>query len=303
MTNLIELLDAEQLITMAALFLPKIAAAVVVLFAFWIVGRVIRTPLKLALRGAGFEEALVGLLVDNVVGGALFVLAVVMAASQLGINVAAALAGIGVVGIAVGFAAQDSLANMISGFLIFWDKPFRVGDVVTVEAQYGKVVQITMRTTRIRTPDNTYVIIPNKNIIDSVLINHSKHGDVRLNVPIGIAYKERITDARRVLLEAVVGLEGVLGDPAPDVVVSETAASSVDLKVRVWIADASQEMPVYHRVLEASKLALDAAGIQIPFPHLQLFVDDVEARVIEKVGHLTNGERRVPRPPATDRMS
>jgi small-conductance mechanosensitive channel len=72
-------------------------------------------------------------------------------------------------------------------------------------------------------------------------------------------------------------------------VVSETAASSVDLMVRVWIADAYQERPVYHRVLEASKLALDAAGIQIPFPHLQLFVDDVEGRVIEKVSHLANG--------------
>jgi small conductance mechanosensitive channel len=212
-----------------------------------------------------------------------------MAASQLGFNVAAALAGIGVVGLAVGFAAQDSLANMISGFLIFWDKPFQVGDIITVEGQYGKIAQITMRTTRIRTPDNTYVIIPNKNIIDSVLTNHSKHGEVRLNVPIGIAYKEHIPDARRVLLEAVAGLEGVLADPPPDVVVSETAASSVDLMVRVWIADAYQERPVYHRVLEASKLALDAAGIQIPFPHLQLFVDDVEGRVIEKVSHLANG--------------
>ena len=123
MIDLMELLDVEQLVTMAALFLPKVAAAVLVLIAFWIVRRVTRTPVRLALRGAGFEEALVGLLADSVYGGILLMLAVVMAASQLGINVAAALAGIGVVGIAVGFAAQDSLANMISGFLIFWDKP------------------------------------------------------------------------------------------------------------------------------------------------------------------------------------
>lgn len=303
MDQLLQRLDVSELLTRFVAMLPNLFAAIVVLIGFWALSRVTRTPLKVALRSAQLDEALVRLLADNVYGGVLWLIAVITAASQIGINVTAALAGLGVAGIAVGFAAQDSIANMISGFLIFWDKPFRVGDVVTVNEQYGKVVEITMRTTRIRTLNNTYVVIPNKTIIDSVLENHSKHGEVRLNVPIGIAYKESIPDARRVLLDAMRHLPDVMTEPAPDVVVKETASSSVDLMIRVWIADAEVERPVYFRVLEAAKLALDAAGIEIPYPHLQLFVENVEDRVVDKIAALpamTSGRQARQLPPGSD---
>jgi small-conductance mechanosensitive channel len=98
-------------------------------------------------------------------------------------------------------------------------------------------------------------------------------------VPIGIAYKESIAEARGVMLEAVAGIEGVLREPAPSVVAAGLGDSSVDLMVRVWIAQAVDEVPVRFRVVEACKVALDKAGIEIPFPHLQLFVDDVTDRV------------------------
>jgi small conductance mechanosensitive channel len=231
------------------------------------------------------------MLVDNVYGLAVLIVGAVSAAAQLGINVTAALAGISVAGLAVGLAAQDSLSNMIAGFLIFWDKPFHVGDYVTVMDQYGRVVEITMRSTRIRTQRNTYVVIPNKHIIDSVLVNHTRHGEIRVEVEIGIAYRESIPAARRVLLDAVSKVEGVLADPAPDVVVKQTGASSVDLLVRVWIDDAGVERRTYFRAIEACKLALDAAGIQIPFPHLQLFVDSVEERVWRRVAGLVGPGR------------
>jgi small conductance mechanosensitive channel len=224
----------------------------------------------------------VSLLTDSLYRLVVWVFALVMAAAQLGVDVTAALAGISVAGLAVGFAAQDSLANMIAGFLIFWDKPFMDGDFVSVQGQYGKVVEITLRSTRIRTLENTYVVIPNKNIIDNVLVNHTKHGEIRINVALGIAYKESIPDARRVLLEAASSVPGVLASPAPDVVCTELGGSSVNLEVRVWVKDAAIEKPTYVRVLEASKLALDAANIQIPYPHLQLFIEQIEDRVLRK---------------------
>jgi small-conductance mechanosensitive channel len=127
--------------------------------------------------------------------------------------------------------------------------------------------------------ENTYVVIPNRQIVGNLLVNHSMYGKTRVNVPVAIAYKEQIAEARRVLLDAVGGLEGVLADPPPAVVPMELGDSSVDLQVRVWIDDAADERPVFHLVLEAAKGALDQAGIEIPFPHLQLFVDDVRARV------------------------
>jgi len=284
MDSLQTMFDPDQLVADVTSFLPRLGVALLVFLAFWAVQRFTRPLLRRILLRAHIHETLTHMLVDNIYGLALLILGVISAAGQLGINVTAALAGISVAGIAVGLAAQDSLSNMIAGFLIFWDKPFHVGDYVTVMDQYGRVVEITMRTTRIR--QNTYVVIPNKHIIDSVLVNHTKHGEIRVEIEIGIAYKESIPEARRVLLEAVSKVEGLLHDPAPDVVVKQTGASSVDLIVRVWINDAHIERRSYYATMEACKLALDEAGIQIPFPHLQLFVDSVEERVWKRVAGL-----------------
>jgi small conductance mechanosensitive channel len=126
------------------------------------------------------------------------------------------------------------------------------------------------------------VVIPNKNIIDEVLINHSKHGATRVEVPMGIAYKENIPRAREVILAGVRRVEGVSATHEPDVVVEACGSSSVDLRVRVWIEDSAKEQPVFYRVMEATKLALDEAGIEIPYPHLQLFLEKIEDRVWER---------------------
>lgn len=279
MSFLESFLNPDRVDAMLAAALPKVLAALAVLVVFWLVLKVTQPGLRRVLGRARFAEALIKLTVDGLYRGTMILLAFVMAASQLGINVSALLAGLGVVGIAVGFAAQETVANMIAGFLIFWDRPFKVGDFITTAGKYGEVREITMRTTRIRTPENTFIVIPNKQIIGELMVNHSMYGETRVNVPIGIAYKETVAEARRALLAAVARLDDVLETPAPDVVVKETGDSSVNLEVRVWIDDASRERPVFHQVIEASKLALDEAGIEIPFPHLQLFVDDVRPRV------------------------
>jgi len=227
--------------------------------------------------------------VGNVYRYALMIFGLVMGLAQLGINVGAALAGIGVAGIAVGLAAQDSLANSIAGFMIFWDKPFEVGDWIETEGEFGQITDITLRSTRIRTPLNTYVVVPNKRIIDAVLENFTKHGAIRIDVPMSIAYKEDIAAARAALLAAMRDLKPLKTDPAPDVVVPALGDSSVNLSVRVWIDDGKDYQAARFAVVEASKVALDAAGIQIPFPHLQLFWDDVDPRVVQRLGALRAG--------------
>lgn len=274
--------NREQLVAFAITAVPRIVAAVIVLVLFWVALRLSQPALRSILRRARFADALVRLLVDGVYRGALILLGAIMAASQLGINVGAALAGVGVVGLAVGFAAQETISNTISGFLIFWDRPFKVGDYVTAQDRYGEVREITLRTTRLRTLENTYVVIPNKEIMGNLLVNHSMYGETRVNVPVGIAYKEKIAEARTTLLGAVRGVEGVMDDPPPEVIARGLGSSSVDLEVRVWIDDARLERPVFFRVIEASKVALDRAGIEIPFPHLQLFIEDVRERIWER---------------------
>jgi small conductance mechanosensitive channel len=190
---------------------------------------------KLLLRSR-IQDAFARLLIDNVYKIFITVLTVITAAGQLGINITAPLAGLGILGIAVGFAAQDSLANIIAGFLIFFDKPFRVRDYVTIGDNYGRVELITMRSTRIRTQDNKYVVIPNQKIINEILIDHSTNGDTRLIVPVSITYEASIEAAREAILVEFATIEGVLKKPAADVVVDKLADSGVILLARFWIA-------------------------------------------------------------------
>lgn len=280
--------DPKEVLQVLIFYAPKIVAALLVLLVFFLLYRITRRPLSALLRGTGLHIRLVELLVESIYHHALAAIAILMAAAQLGINVAAALAGLGVAGVALGFAAQDSLANVISGIIIFWDKPFIVNDWVTVENQYGKVTDITLRSTRIRTPQNTYIVIPNKKIIDTVLVNHSKHGEMRVDVPVGIAYKEDISKARKVLLIAIEQIPGVRHTPSPDVVVTELGNSSVNLLIRAWIDSAEDEQRTFFEITEKAKTTLDRAGIQIPFPHLQLFWDHIGDPVVEKLSGLSS---------------
>ncbi len=271
-------LNVEALLTEFVSWLPSLVAAILIIVFFWGMFRVTRGALKRLLERAGFEQALVGMIV-NVYRFALMAFGIVMAASQLGINVGAALAGLGVVGLTIGFAAKDSLSNIMAGFLIFWDKPFHVGDWVTLAEHYGTVAEITMRTTRLQTRSNTWVIIPNESVLNQILVNHSTNGRTRLQIPVGIGYAEDIARARAALIEAVAKVELVLPQPPPAVVVNDLGASTVDLLVFVWIANATDEKPVSFAVTEAVKLALDRAGIEMPSPQLGLSVVDVKENV------------------------
>jgi small-conductance mechanosensitive channel len=224
---------------------------------------------RLLLRSR-IQDAFARLLIDNLYKAVIFVLTVIAAAGQLGINVTAPLAGLGILGIAVGFAAQDSLSNIIAGFLIFSDKPFRVRDYVTIGGNYGRVELITMRSTRIRTQDNKYVVIPNQKIINEVLIDHSTNGDTRLIVPVSITYEASIDAARHAILNELAGIEEILKKPAADVVVDELGESGVKLLVRFWILNAADERKFHFIATEAVKRALDAAGVDIAYPHVQV---------------------------------
>ena len=287
-----EFVDVNALLTQAVSFVPSLFSGIVLFLVFVLLYRLTQVPLRSVLGRAGIHEKLVDLLVGSIYKYTVIIVGLVMALDQLGVNVGAALAGLGVAGIAVGFAAQDSIANLISGFLIFWDKPFVVGDWISAEGRYGRVTNITLRTTRIRTPRNSFVVIPNKTIIDAILENNSKHGELRVDVPVGIAYKEDIAAAREVLLQAVSKLDDVASDPKPDVVVTQLGGSSVDLMLRVWIDEAAHERRVFAAVIEAAKRALDAADIEIPFPHLQLFVEDVRKPVWDSLDNVVGGGRR-----------
>lgn len=262
--------------------LSNLFGAILILICFYILYRLISFLLKRILKRTRVEKVLINI-IDTILRVILLVFALIMVAKMFGINVSSALAGIGVVGIAVGFAAQDTLSNIIAGFLIFIDKPFRVGDYITYADEYGRIEEITIRSTRIRTQDNTYVVIPNQKIINEVLIDHSSKGDTRVVITVGIAYKESIKEAREAILKKVATINGILKTPASDVVVDQLGESSVKLQVRVWIGDAAIERRIHFATTEAVKEALDEAGIEIAYPHLQLVMDDAKKDAINKI--------------------
>jgi len=181
------------------------------------------------------------------------------------------------VGIAVGFAAQSTLSNFIAGITLLIERPFRIGDWVNINGQDGKVVKIALRTTWLRTRDNIFAMIPNDSVASSDIINFSAEGITRLNLSVGIAYKESVVKAREVILPVLLAHKEVLQKEslAPRVMVDSLSASSVDLKIQVWITP--DNLDVQPRIIaelrERVKQALDDAGIEIPFPHLQLFID------------------------------
>jgi small conductance mechanosensitive channel len=175
----------------------------------------------------------------------------------------------------------------MAGFLIFWDKPFHVGEWVTLGEFYGPVGEITMRTTRLQTRDNTWVIIPNESVINKVLVNHSTRGRTRLQVPVGIGYADSIPHARQVILDAFGGMAMILKDPAPQVVVADLGSSSVNLLVFAWIEDANDEKPAFFAVMETVKLILDQAGISMPFAQMDLSLVSVRDEVWEKARELS----------------
>jgi small conductance mechanosensitive channel len=187
------------------------------------------------------------------------------------------LTGVSILGLAVGFAAQETLANFIASIVIFWDKPFKVADWLTVDGVYGQVQRITFRSCRLLNLNGEVVIFPNTFVLANKVTNHTAHPLSRVTIPIGIAYKESIDKARAVLLKAIQGDQRIRQDPAPDVVVAKCGESSVDLELRFWIDDDRAESRMTYEYNEKVKEALDAAGIEIPFPHVQLMVEQTPA--------------------------
>jgi small conductance mechanosensitive channel len=256
---------SEQFLRRVVDFLPRLLAALLVVLVFILLHRLATRALANALRDSKADPALrtVGLRLARYV---LFGFGFLMAANQLGFEVGSVLAGLGIVGIAIGFASQDLLSNLIAGFTILWDRPFRIGDVVTIAGTQGSVTEIGLRSTRLRTPDLRDVILPNKDVINQTIINYTSTPQLRIDLSIGVGYREDLQRVRAALLAAVEDTPGVAREPAPQVVVVALGESAVQVELRFFIGDARLERNLRAELLEKAKVALDEAGIEIPYP-------------------------------------
>jgi len=262
---------------LTGLFLERGLQALAAFLLLYVVYRLLSQALFRALdRSDSIEPGLQSVLLKTFrVVMLVFIGTIVL--DQLGLNVAVLIGGLSIVGIIAGFAARDSLENFISGVTILVDKPFQVGDYIEVEDEYGQVDEITLRSTRIRTVRNEVLVLPNLQMITQRVVNHTKRNIVRVDIEFGIAYKEYPDEARQVLLPLTEDDERVLQDPSPSVVVTDMNDSSVDMALRFYIRDTSQEVPIRWKYTEKVREALREADIEIPFPHRQLFLDEATA--------------------------
>ena len=253
--------------------LPQLVTALLVFIFLYVVYRFLKKLLSQVLRrskriDSGLESLLLKSL--SIVS---WVFIIVMVLAQFGIDVTALVAGLSIVGLAIGFAARDSLENFISGVTIMIDRPFRIGDQVVVDGTYGTVQDITLRSTRMQTLNNEVMVMPNILMINQKLVNHTLMGILRIEVPFSIAYKESTDAARSVVMGLIKGDQRIDTTYASEVVVTDLGASSVNMVLRFYVRDSSVEVPIKAEYTEKIFKALKAAQIEIPFPHLQLFID------------------------------
>ncbi|MDE6642047.1 MAG: mechanosensitive ion channel [Acetatifactor sp.] len=234
--------------------------------------KLIRKIVKKSMTRAGAETGAVQF-VDSFIKAALYVLLVLMIASSFGVEAASIVALLGSAGVAIGLAVQGSLSNLAGGVLILLLKPFRVGDYIQESATgyEGTVKEIQIFYTKLLTPDNKAVILPNGQLANNSIVNASQK-ERRMDIVVGVSYKADLKRAKEVLEAVLREDEAVLKDKDILVFVSELGSSSVDIGVRCWFSK-EDFWPGKWRVTENCKLALDAAGIEIPFNQLDVHVN------------------------------
>ena len=194
---------------------------------------------------------------------------VAMLLTHWGINITAAMTALGIGGLALSLAAQDTLADMISGFIIMLDQPFRIGDRIEISGldTWGDVVEIGTRTTKIRTRDNRLVIVPNSKISNNQVVNYTYPDPrYRVQIDIGIGYGMDIEKTRKIIIDAVEKVDGILKDKPVDALYNEMGDSSMIFRERWWIESYEDTRRIYDRVNTALQIALDGENIVMPNP-------------------------------------
>jgi small conductance mechanosensitive channel len=239
-----------------------------------LLGRVILVPLLLrVLKARGFTDALRSL-TKSVANALVLFAAVAVAFMAAGfpsfLTAAATLSG--ALALAVGFAAQDLVGNFVAGVFIIKDKPFEVGDWIEWNGMSGRVEEIDLRVSTVRTFDNERITVPNGDLANNAITNPVAYEKLRQKFVFGIGYDDDIDLAREAIIEEISAVDGVLTEPVPDTRVTELGDSAVGIQSRFWIDDPDRGdyVKVRSEAVQAVKERFDEEGIDMPYVHRQL---------------------------------
>ncbi len=271
--------DADSALTSAGLTLGDWVTAAAVLIAGIVVGRTVKGLLvRVVHRGDAEEGAAVA--VGRFVGFLFAAAGLVYALSVLGVRLGPLVGALGIGGLALAFAGQTIIANFMGSIILQLRKPFHRGDQVMTNDCEGTIVDVNFRTVVLRSFDGEKLLVPCSQVLSNPIINYTALGKRRTTLSVSVAYDTDLEQARRVLLEGVREVEGVLERPPPEVWIEEFAESGVGVAIRFWHApDIATLWRVRSGVAIASRRALARSGIEIPFPQRVLrFADDLALR-------------------------
>ncbi len=252
---------------------------IILALAIFIIGkffaRLTANLLEKAMQRTGANVMLIKF-IGNITYVILLVAVVLSAVDSLGVNIISLMAILGAAGLAIGLALKDSLSNIAAGVMIIIFRPFSIGDYITAGGSSGTVDEIGLFATFMHSGDNLCIIVPNSAILSGTIVNTSALPTRRVDLVFSIGYDDNIGQARDIIMAILEADERVLKDPAPAVAVSELATSSVNLSVRPW-ANSEDQWSLRADLLEQIKLALNEAGISIPYPQQDVHLHKVKS--------------------------
>ncbi len=245
-------------------FAIDLFTAIVIFYVGRLIARGFSNGVRKLMRSRQLDKIL-ETFVSNLVYWTLMAFVIIATIGQLGVQTTSLIALVGAAGLAIGLALQGSLANFAAGVLIVMFRPYKVGDWIEAAGVSGSVVQVQILTTILKTGDNKQVIVPNSEIMGSIITNYSANDTRRVDLTVGVSYDDDLDKVRSTIQELVDADERILKDPACQIAVSELADSSVNFAVRPWVKTADY-WSVYFDLTEAIKKRFDKEGISFPFP-------------------------------------
>ncbi len=271
--------DWVELIDMLTTTGVELAINVVTAIVIFYVGRWVANLLTKALRTLMQKQEVDKTLetfVCNLVRMTLLVFVVIAAIGAVGVQTTSLIAVLGAAGLAVGLALQGSLSNFAAGVLIVIFRPYKVGDWVEAAGIAGSVQKVEILTTVLKTGDNKQIIVPNSQIMGSIITNYSANDTRRIDLVVGVGYGDDLDKVHKTLRDVIARDDRVLDDPAVTIAVSELADSSVNFVVRPWVKT-DDYWAVRFDLTEAIKKRFDKEGISIPFPQRDVHVYQASA--------------------------
>lgn len=271
MTELLESLDLNQYLPAALEMATNVLLAIVILIVgYWIAGRIGRLIVGAGDRYGQLDSTLFRFL-GSIARYIVLAFTFIAVLNRFGVETTSIVALLGAAGLAIGLALQGAMTNLAAGVMLMIFRPYKVGDFAEVAGIFGLVDGIDLFTTNLKTFDNQHIIVPNGGIWGEKIVNHSHHPVRGVDMHFGISYDSDIDVARRTIDGILASHPHVLGDPAPFVEIETLNDSSVDFLVRPF-CDGAHYFDLLYSLPEQIKKALDAAGVEIPFPHRKVIV-------------------------------